>query len=67
MYPQKNTDQHKRPKVVHVCAIDWTVQYLLKTQILALKQAGYDVYAMCTPDKYQQALKESGIESGFGG
>ena len=53
---------HRRPKVVHVCAIDWTVQALLKPQILALKGAGYDVYAMCAPDKYGQSLKDDGIE-----
>ena len=53
---------HEHLRVVHVCAIDWTVQVMLKPQILALKQAGYDVYAMCTPGKYQQSLKESGIE-----
>ena len=51
-----------RAKVVHVCAIDWTVQALLKSQILALKKAGYDVYVMCTPDKYRQSLKDEGIE-----
>jgi glycosyltransferase involved in cell wall biosynthesis len=54
--------QHRKFRVVHVCAIDWTVQVMLKPQMLALKDAGYDVCAMCVPGKYQKALKEVDIE-----
>ncbi len=62
MVDTPNIQHHKNIRVVHVCAIDWTVQVMLKPQILALQKAGYDAYAMCTPGKYRKTLEESGIQ-----
>ena len=49
-------------RIVHVCAIDWTVQFMLKPQIKALQKAGYDVCAMCSSNKYLQVLEKNGIK-----
>ena len=48
--------------VVHICAIDWFVEVMLKQQIIALKKEGFDICVMCTPGPYREGLKQIGIE-----
>ncbi len=54
--------QSRKLRIVHVCPIGWTVQVMLKPQLLAMIEQGYDVYAMCNPGKYLKDITESGIK-----
>jgi len=52
----------RKIRVVHICAIDWTVQVMLKQQIIALQKEGFDTCAMCTAGPYRKGLEQSGID-----
>jgi len=50
-----------QPLVLHLATIDTSIRYLLLPQLLALKQAGYNVAAASNPGPGTAAAEEAGI------
>ncbi|MFN2390158.1 MAG: GNAT family N-acetyltransferase [Actinomycetota bacterium] len=49
------------PRVLHIATVDLTVRFLLLPQLLALKEAGYDVAAAAAPGPWVQEIEDRGI------
>ncbi|MFP4224454.1 MAG: glycosyltransferase family 4 protein [Phycisphaeraceae bacterium] len=50
-----------RPRVAKVCAIDFSVLKLLRPQIEAMQQAGYDVVSFCSDGPSRPQLEAEGL------
>lgn len=48
-------------RIAQVCAIDSTVRSLIAAQIIALRDAGYDVRCLCTPGNAREWLLDHGF------
>jgi len=49
-------------RVAIVCAVDLSVHALLRTQIQAIQEAGYDVVTFCSDGPYVEALRKAGFK-----
>lgn len=52
----------KDPKVLQVCAVDFTVKTLLLPLMISLKGNGYDVSLVCKAGKNYEFIKNQGID-----
>lgn len=50
-----------RGRVLHVCTIDVTAWFLLRRQLHALREAGYDVELACAPGRFTERLAAEGV------
>ena len=50
-----------RPVLVHLTTTDMSLDWLLRPQLEAFRDAGYDVVAMSAPGPHVAALEASGI------
>lgn len=51
----------KRLRIVHISTVDMSLRYMLLTQMLSLRQAGYDVTGISAPGPEIAAVKAAGI------
>lgn len=52
----------RRPRLVHLTTTDMSLDWLLKPQLLAFVDAGYEVIGMSAPGPHVEALRAAGIE-----
>jgi len=52
--------EHRKLKVLEVCAVDFTVKTLLLPLINKLIKEGYEVYICCTPGKESKKIEQAG-------
>jgi glycosyltransferase involved in cell wall biosynthesis len=50
------------PRVVHVTTVDMSLALLLLPQLVAFREAGYEVIGVSAPGPYVRALEDHGIE-----
>lgn len=50
-----------RPKIAHVSTSDMTIGVLLLNQLISLRDAGFDVVAVCSPGPYVKEVQAAGI------
>jgi glycosyltransferase involved in cell wall biosynthesis len=51
----------KKVKIVHVSNVPYTVRYILRNQLIALNEMGYDVTVICHPDGDFSEFERSGV------
>ena len=51
----------RRPRVVHLTTTDMSLDWLLRPQLVAFAEAGYEVIGMAGPSGHAEALAEVGI------
>ena len=51
----------RRPVLVHLTTVDVSLAYLLLSQLVAFRDAGYDVVGVSAPGEHVDGLKELGI------
>lgn len=61
--PIENSIQSKPIRVLKVCAIDSTAWVLLRTQMEAMQDRGWEVSVACSDGPYLERLRERGISS----
>ena len=54
--------RHRRPTVVHVTTTDMSLDWLLKPQLLAFANAGFDVIGVSAPGPHVADLVDAGID-----
>ncbi len=52
----------RKIKVCQVASSDFTLQFMLKNQLLFLQSEGYDVTAVCSPGKWVSGVEKEGIK-----
>ena len=51
----------RRPRLVHLTTVDMSLALLLLPQLIAFREAGYDVVGVSSPGPYVEALRDHGI------
>lgn len=52
----------KKIKVAHVATVDMSLRYMLLSQMLHLREAGYEVHGICAPGPELEAVRAEGLE-----
>lgn len=60
-FAQAALQRGRRPRVVHLTTVDLSLTLLLLPQLVAFREAGYDVIGVSAAGKYVSALEASGI------
>lgn len=61
MVPQPVSGPAHRPMVVHLTTVDMSLAFLLLPQLIAFRDAGYDVIGVSAPGPHAATLEEHGI------
>ncbi|MCC5949728.1 MAG: glycosyltransferase family 4 protein [Nitriliruptoraceae bacterium] len=59
--PRRRRPQRERPLLVHLTTVDLSLAYLLLPQLIAFREAGYDVVGVSAPGPHVATLEANGI------
>jgi len=51
----------RRPKVAHIATVGMGVKFLLAGQLKMLEEKGFEVWAICGPDRWAEEVRREGI------
>jgi glycosyltransferase involved in cell wall biosynthesis len=54
--------RHRRKRVIHLTTVDMSLAYLLLPQLIAFRDAGYEVIGMSAPGPHVQRIEAEGIQ-----